>query len=192
MSVHQLCWFIDRLGGLTTARTSPMIRPEGGRFLRSAATGILGIFATAWSSGAGAQVAQPVAPTVPVVDDYYGTRITDPYRWMEDRRDPRMIAWLKAEHAHARAVLAAIPGIDALAARIAAVNGASDQVSVPQPAGGRLFYIKRPAGAQTTDGGTARPAPSRPAGKPAATRFSDCCRARDCRPARSCGCADVE
>lgn len=106
--------------------------------------------------------AVPIAPVIPVVDDYYGTRITDSYRWMEDRHDPRMVAWLHAEDAHARSTLAAIPGIDALERRIAAVDGAGDRVSVPQPAAGRLFYLKRPSGAQTAklyvrdDGGPER------------------------------------
>ena len=92
---------------------------------------------------------QPVAPKIPVMDDYFGTRIVDPYRWMESRSDPRFIAWLKAEDAHARSVLEAIPGIDALQARIAAHNSAADRVGGLQPAGGKLFYLKRPAGEQT-------------------------------------------
>ena len=92
---------------------------------------------------------QPVAAKIPVVDDYFGTRVVDPYRWMETRSDPRFVAWLKAEDAHARSVLAAIPGVDALQARIAAHGGAADRVGGLQPAGGKLFYIKRPAGEQT-------------------------------------------
>jgi prolyl oligopeptidase len=92
---------------------------------------------------------QPVAPRIPETDDYFGTRIVDPYRWMETRSDPRFISWLKAEDAHARSVLATIPGIDALQSRIAAHGGAIDRIVGLQPAGGKLFYLKRPAGEQT-------------------------------------------
>lgn len=91
----------------------------------------------------------PVAPEIPVIDDYHGTRIVDPYRWMETRSDPRFVEWLKAQDAHARSVLAAIPGVDALQARIAKLGGASDRVGNLQLAGGKLFYVKRPAGEQT-------------------------------------------
>ena len=92
---------------------------------------------------------QPIAPTIPVADDYFGTRVVDPYRWMEDRHDVRMVAWLHAEDAHARAVLAAIPGIDTMQRRIAAYDAAGDKVTSLQPAGGKLFYLKRPAAEQT-------------------------------------------
>jgi hypothetical protein len=31
----------------------------------------------------------PASPTHPVTDDYHGTSIVDPYRWLEDARSPR-------------------------------------------------------------------------------------------------------
>jgi len=62
----------------------------------------------------------PVAPVVPVVDDYFGTKVTDDYRWMEDRTAPAFVAWAKAENAHARGVIARIPRRDALERRVAA------------------------------------------------------------------------
>ena len=37
----------------------------------------------------------PVAKVVPVTDDYYGTTVTDPYRWMERGDDPDWLPWLK-------------------------------------------------------------------------------------------------
>lgn len=94
-------------------------------------------------SVAHAQSGPPVAAVEPVVDDYYGTKITDDYRWMEDRRAPRFEQWLRAENAYARSVLDKIPGRDALQARIAAHTGGGAAVAGVRQAGGTVFYQKR-------------------------------------------------
>ena len=52
----------------------------------------------------------PVAPVRPVVDEYYGTKVTDPYRWMEDMQNPELLTWMKAQADYARQTLDAIPG----------------------------------------------------------------------------------
>jgi prolyl oligopeptidase len=88
----------------------------------------------------------PVAPAEPVVDDYFGTKITDPYRWMEDRTAPRFVAWAKAENAYARQVLDAIPGRDDLQTRIAAHTGGGAALAQTKLAGGRVFCLKRNPG----------------------------------------------
>ena len=91
----------------------------------------------------------PVAPVVPVVDDYFGTKVTDDYRWMEDRTAPAFVAWAKAENAHARGVIARIPGRDALERRVAARTAGGTVVSGLRAAGGKLFYGKREPGENT-------------------------------------------
>ena len=60
----------------------------------------------------------PDTPVREVVDDYFGTKVSDPYRWLENSRDPEVIAWLKAQNDYARAILASIPGRDQLLDRI--------------------------------------------------------------------------
>ena len=42
----------------------------------------------------------PLAKRAPAFDDYYGTKVSDPYRWMEDTKDPDLLPWLKAHDAH--------------------------------------------------------------------------------------------
>ena len=90
----------------------------------------------------------PTAQVKPVTDDYFGTRITDPYRWMESEPKPQFQAYLHDENDHARRVLARIPGRDALAREIGEVSGLAARVRTVELAGGRLFYLKREAGAQ--------------------------------------------
>ncbi len=48
----------------------------------------------------------------------HGVTVRDPYRWLEDEKSPEVNAWMKAEDALARKELAALPGRDALAARL--------------------------------------------------------------------------
>ncbi len=111
---------------------------------------LLGTAVSVLGGTAGAVVPDrvPVAPVHPVTDDYFGTRITDPYRWMESQPKPQFPAYLHAENDYARAVLARIPGRDALAREEGAVSGLAARVRTVQLAGGRLFYLKREAGAQ--------------------------------------------
>jgi prolyl oligopeptidase len=43
------------------------------------------------------------------VDDYHGTRVADPYRWLEDDNSPETAAWVKAENEVTNAYFARIP-----------------------------------------------------------------------------------
>ncbi len=51
----------------------------------------------------------PAARKSDVVDDYHGTRVPDPYRWLEDPDSPESRAWIEAENQLTSAYLAAIP-----------------------------------------------------------------------------------
>ena len=89
----------------------------------------------------------PVAPVAVVEDTYFGETLRDPYRWMENDKDPDWLPFLKGQNAHARALLDAIPGREALGARIEALSGDTAVTARVQRAGGRLFFQQRPAGA---------------------------------------------
>lgn len=52
------------------------------------------------------------------VDDYHGTAIPDPYRWLEDSDTPETRAWIEAQNGLTFAYLAQIPERSAIKARL--------------------------------------------------------------------------
>jgi len=92
----------------------------------------------------------PIAKVQPVTDDYYGTSVTDPYRWMESGKDPDWMPWLQAQAKHTQGVFAAMPGRASLLADVAARSGELTTVGQAEQAGGRVFHEIRAAGEQDT------------------------------------------
>lgn len=72
----------------------------------------------------GATAGPPPTPRRPVTHTYHGVEVQDDYQWLERRDDPEVIAWTAAQTAFAQEVLDAIPGIDRLRARVAAIKSA--------------------------------------------------------------------
>ena len=90
----------------------------------------------------------PTAAVRPVVDEYFGTKVVDPYRYMENLHDPEVQAWFKAEDDHARSVLARIPGRQRLLERIRQLDQSAPAKvdSVQRFHGERYYYRKLLAG----------------------------------------------
>ncbi len=93
-----------------------------------------------------AQVSLPKTPIRNVTDDYFGTKVVDPYRWLENTSDPEVVSWMKQQNDYTRAMLAKIPGRDALLERINALDNAGPSVSSLQVWGGHYFYLKAEPG----------------------------------------------
>ena len=93
----------------------------------------------------------PLAPVRPVVDDFHGIKVTDPYRYMEDLKNPEVLEWMKGQSAYADATLKSIPGRDALLKRIQELDkGAPYTVSgLKRLQDGTIFYRKLAAEAET-------------------------------------------
>jgi hypothetical protein len=103
----------------------------------------------------------PVARVAVVKDTYFGETLSDPYRWMENDKDPDWLPFLKGQNAHARAVLDTIPGRAALLARLQQLSGDTAVTRRVERAGGKLFFEQRPVGADNfklfvQEGGTDR------------------------------------
>lgn len=65
--------------------------------------------------------AAPAAAAIPVEDAYFGTKVTDPYRWMEDPKNADLQAYLKAQSERTRAILDSIPGRRDMESRVQAL-----------------------------------------------------------------------
>ena len=114
--------------------------------------GLGSLYAALISRRAGAAAARkippaPVARVAVVKDTYFGETLSDPYRWMENDKDPEWLPFLKGQNTHARAVLDAIPGRDRLLERIQELSGDAASTRMARRAAGKLFFEQRPVGA---------------------------------------------
>ena len=93
--------------------------------------------------------AAPTAPVRNVTDTYFGTVVDDPYRYFENKADPEVMAWMKAQDVHARAQLARIPGRDALLQNIVRYDASvSDRVAQVTRLPGEVYFMERRAAAE--------------------------------------------
>ncbi len=90
---------------------------------------------------ASARLSYPPARRVDQVDAYDGTRVADPYRWLEDIDAPETQAWIEAENALTEAFLATVPERGAIRSRLTQVWN-YERRSVPQRAGGVYAYFR--------------------------------------------------
>ena len=96
----------------------------------------------AWApllAAAPSRISYPPAPRGSVVDDYHGTQVADPYRWLEDLDSPATRAWLRAEAQLSESYLEAIPEWPQLRARIGQLYD-FEKTGIPFREGGRYFY----------------------------------------------------
>jgi len=91
---------------------------------------------------AGAQTLQyPAARKSDVVDDYYGTRVPDPYRWLEDPDTPESRAWIEAQNRLTAAYLAEIPARSTIRERLTKLWN-YPKYGTPFRKGRRYFFFK--------------------------------------------------
>ena len=99
-----------------------------------------------FSVAAFGQAKLPNTPRHDVTEDYFGTKVEDPYRWLEKTSEPEVVDWMKAQNEYAREILGKIPGRGALLERIKALDNAGATVYNLQVWGGHYFYLKADAG----------------------------------------------
>ena len=110
------------------------------------ASAALSVFVASFASIASAQ-APAAATRYPAtargnqVDDYHGSSVADPYRWLEDTDSPETAGWVQAQNAVTLSYLAGIPGRAAIRNRLTQVWN-YPKYSSPTRAGNRLFYFE--------------------------------------------------
>ena len=116
---------------------------------------LLGIAAMALraadNSSSVAPTKPPLAKTDDVVTDYFGTKVADPYRWMEaGASDPAVMEFLKAENDYTRSVMSPLAiSRDKLLARLVELDNAVAAVRSWTRAGDAIFYLETAPGATT-------------------------------------------
>ena len=83
----------------------------------------------------------PDAPRVDQVDDYFGTRVADPYRWLEDVDSPQTQRWIGEENELTESVLATVPRREAIRTRLTEVWN-YERRSVPEKVGELYAYFR--------------------------------------------------
>jgi prolyl oligopeptidase len=110
-------------------------------FRTSAQNGQLSASGTTVVKAASAKIAYPESKKVAQVDDYFGTMVADPYRWLEDENSADTKAWVEAQNRVTFAYLDKIPYRDKLKARLTQLIN-YPRISAPLRRGDTYFFSK--------------------------------------------------
>ena len=83
----------------------------------------------------------PKADKGDVVDDYFGTKVPDPYRWLEDPDSPATVAWVKAENILTAAYMEKLPDRAGFREELTKLLN-TQRFTVPNWQGHRYLYRK--------------------------------------------------
>ena len=107
---------------------------------------LVGMVLSCLATFALAQPAPSEAPVNNVTDIHFGTAVDDPYRYMEDLKNPEVAAWMKAQADYTKATLARIPHRDVMLDELTTFGDAAlVRVSSVQLTGDHFYYLKRMA-----------------------------------------------
>jgi prolyl oligopeptidase len=83
----------------------------------------------------------PETKTVDQVDDFFGTKVSDPYRWLENDTSEETKDWVKRENAVTNAYMAQIPFRDAIKKRLTELWN-YEKFSAPFKEGNYTYFYK--------------------------------------------------
>ena len=86
-------------------------------------------------------VTYPTTKKIDVVDDYFGTKVTDSYRWLEDDMSAETAEWVKAQNKTTYGYLEQIPYRDKIKSRLAALLD-YEKVGMPFIEGDYSYFYK--------------------------------------------------
>ncbi|HOW84433.1 MAG TPA: prolyl oligopeptidase family serine peptidase [Candidatus Aminicenantes bacterium] len=102
---------------------------------------VLGVLAFAACRKEEARLAYPSTKTVDQIDDYFGTKVADPYRWLEDDNAEEVKAWVQAQNAVTFGYLEKIPFRPKIKARLTEIFN-YPRYSSPFRVGEYYFFTK--------------------------------------------------
>ncbi len=83
----------------------------------------------------------PKTRKVDTVNEYFGTRVPDPYRWLENDTSQAVAQWVKAQNKVTFNYLENIPYREKIAGRLEEIWN-YERMSVPRQAGGKYFFLR--------------------------------------------------
>ena len=84
----------------------------------------------------------PATRTDAIVDVVHGTKLADPYRWLEDEKSAEVQAWMKVQDDYARAELGKLPAKPQLVERLKQLFY-FEAISAPIHRKGRFFFTRK-------------------------------------------------
>src|SRR3990172_11559602 len=104
-------------------------------------TRVLLALAIAFTAAQKVKIDYPEAKKTDQADDYHGTSVSDPYRWLEDDNSEETLAWVKAQNAVTFQYLEALAQREPLRARLTELWN-YPRYGTPFGKGGRYFFFK--------------------------------------------------
>ena len=83
----------------------------------------------------------PKAAKDGTVDEYFGTKVADPYRWLENDTSAQTAAWVEAENKVTNAYLAKIPFRQKLLKRLTELSN-YEKIGAPRKRHGKWYFYK--------------------------------------------------
>lgn len=83
----------------------------------------------------------PIAQKDSVVDDYYGVKVADPYRWLENDTSAATLEWVEQQRKVTDAYLSSLPGRDEIRSKITALMD-YEKIGAPSMKNGKYYYFR--------------------------------------------------
>ena len=90
-----------------------------------------------------AQFNYPITKEIPVIDHYFGTPITDNYRWIEDVKNPEVQNWFQAQSKFSDSIISKIKGKDILFNRMKEIQNMGGDVFGKIHQIGNTYYYQK-------------------------------------------------
>src|SRR3989344_2815910 len=87
----------------------------------------------------------PKTKKVEVVDDIHGSKVADPYRWLEENTSIEVRTWVDQQNLYTRSFLDKIEARNVIKSRMRELFNL-DTVAVPYPKNGYYFFVERKGG----------------------------------------------